>query len=124
MSTEKLEKRVWHSYFDAMSKLLEGKQAEIEIDSLALGQRLEAEFVPLRGIAYDQVDDVVEVRLEGLDHAIHHAREVYVEHDGVNLRSVEVIDEDGAQQIIKLRDPLMLPSPQAAHAAGASPARH
>jgi hypothetical protein len=38
-----LEKSQWRAYFDRMSKALVGKRAEIEVASLKLGDRIEAE---------------------------------------------------------------------------------
>lgn len=105
----KLEKDVWHPYFDAMSKMLTGKRAEIEVESLQLGNQIAAEWLPLLGITYDPKSDIVEVVLEGLDHMIHHPREVYVDVEAGGLTSVEVIAEDDERQIINLRDPIMLP---------------
>jgi hypothetical protein len=35
-----------------------------------------AEWPPLRGVAYDPKDDVLEVALEGIDHLIEHPREI------------------------------------------------
>ena len=70
MTTRKLDKKQWHSFFDRVSTTLEGKEAEIEIASLRLGDQVEAEWLPLLGIAYDPNDDIVEVALEGLDHLI------------------------------------------------------
>jgi hypothetical protein len=91
--------------------MLEGKQAEIEVASLRLGDQVEAEWLPLLGITYDPNDDVVEVALEGLDHLIPKPLEIYVE-DGVEgIAALEVVDGDDEKQIIKLRDPLMLPAP-------------
>lgn len=113
MTTEKLDRSAWKGYFDAMSRVLPGKQAEIEVDSLRIGAQLEAEFAPLLGIVYDHQNGILEVILEGLDHLIPNVREVYVDHDGVNLNSVLVTDTDGVQQIIRLRDPAMLPAPPA-----------
>lgn len=109
MTIAKLDKEVWHPYFDAMSKVLTGKRAEIEVDSLQLGSQIQAQWLPLLGIVYDPKSDIVEVALEGLDHMIHHPREVYVDIDVTGLTSVEVIDEDDERQVITLRDPLMLP---------------
>ncbi len=111
MSIAKLEKEVWRPYFDAVSKVLTGKRAEIAVDSLKLGHQLEAEWLPLYGMVYDPKSDVFEVVLEGLDHMIAHPQEVYVDIDGAELNSVEVIGEDDERQIITLRDPLMLPKP-------------
>lgn len=111
MTTAQLDKAEWQTYFDRVSKALTGKQAEIEVDSLQLGSQIEAEWLPLLGISYDPKSDVVEVLLEGLDHLIHRPRTLFVEHEGAGLRSMEVIDGDDVRQIVKLRDPLMLPAP-------------
>ena len=119
MSISKIEKPVWHAYLDQMSKTLEGKRAEIEVDSLELGQQFEARWVPVLGIVYDPKNDIVEVILEGIDHMIHHPREIYVDHDGMELTSLEVIDEDDVRQIVRLRDPIMLPPPDQMSTGGA-----
>lgn len=110
MATEKLEKGSWHAYFDGLSKVLEGKEAQIEVNALDIGAQVEAEFTPLLGIVYDPRNEILEVLVDGLDHTIANVREIYVDHDGINLNSVAVLDADGVQQIIRLRDPVMLPS--------------
>jgi hypothetical protein len=115
---KKLEKSIWPPYFDAMSKILSGKRAEIEVAALNLGDQVEAEWLPLIGITYDPKDDLIEVALEGVDHLIRKPREVWVEEDGLNLSGVEVVDGDGVRHILVLRDPMMLPAPQPAKQAG------
>jgi hypothetical protein len=122
MAIQKLEKAAWHPYFDQMSKILTGKQAELEVAALNIGDQIEAEWLPLMGIVYDHKDDLVEVLMEGLDHLIPKPAEIYVDYGPTGLVSIQVVDADGVKQIIKLRDPLMLPAPQAAGSAGtASP---
>jgi hypothetical protein len=111
MAIKKLEKAVWHPYFDRVTKTLDGKLAEVEVDSLKMGGQIEAEWLPLIGIVYDPKNDIVEVAMEGIDHLIHKPREVFVDQEAVLLASVEVIDADDERHIIKLRDPLMLPPP-------------
>ena len=106
-----LEKSQRRAYFDRMSKALVGKRAEIEVASLKLGDQIEAEWLPLLGISYDPKNDVIVIALEGVDHLIHKPREVYVEQEGLELSSLEVIDAEGTRQIVLLRDPLMLPAP-------------
>src|SRR5258708_13896820 len=113
----KLEKSQWRAYFDRSAKALAGKRAESEVASLKLGDEIEAEWLPLIGITYDPKDDILEIALEGIDHLINKPREVWVEENGLELSSLEVIDSDGARQIVVLRDPLMLPAPSAAKAA-------
>jgi hypothetical protein len=108
---KQLEKSQWCVYFDRMSKALVGKRAEIEVASLKLGDQIEAEWLPLLGISYDPKDDIIEIALEGVDHLIPKPREVYVEENGLELSSLEVIDAEGTHQIIVLKDPMMLPAP-------------
>jgi hypothetical protein len=37
MTTRKLDKKEWHRFFGGVTRMLEGKQAEIEVASLRLG---------------------------------------------------------------------------------------
>ena len=111
MTTRKLDKKQWRTFFDRVTKMLEGKRAEIEVVSLRLGDQVEAEWLPLLGIAYDPNDDIVEIALEGLDHLIPNPREIYVEEGPETVEALEVVDADDVRQILKLRDPLMLPAP-------------
>ncbi|MGZ3158381.1 MAG: DUF5335 domain-containing protein [Burkholderiaceae bacterium] len=109
MTISKIEKPAWSNYFNQMSKTMIGQKVEIEVDSLAIGQQLEAQWAPFLGIVYEPKSDMIEIVLEGLDHMIHKPRELYADIEASKLRSLEVIDEDDVRQIIKLRDPLMLP---------------
>ena len=110
MASVKLEKPAWHAYFDTISKVLDGKCAEIEVDSLAIGSQIEAEWLPLFGLVYEPRSDTIEVLLEGIGHLIHKPKEVFIDQGLTGLTSLEVIDSDDTRHIIKLRDPLMLPA--------------
>jgi hypothetical protein len=89
--------------------LLVGKQVEIEATSMKFGDQIEQEWIQLLGITYDHKDDLIEILVEGLDHLIHKPREVWVDHGVIGLVSMEVVDADDVKQIIRLREPLMLP---------------
>jgi hypothetical protein len=107
----KLEKTEWQPFLDRVSKGLIGKLAEIEVASAKLGAQIEAEWVPLIGLAYDPKSDIVEIAVQGLDHMIRRPQELYVEEEAGRLISLEVIDSEGTRQIMKLKDPLMLAGP-------------
>jgi hypothetical protein len=111
MALSRIEKPIWHAYFDNMSKALGGKRVEIEVDALAIGSQIAAEWLPLLGITYDPKNDIIDVALEGLDHMIRAPRDVFVDQTAIDVSSLEVIDKDDFRHIIKLRDPLMLPPP-------------
>ena len=102
-------KSEWRSVFDRMSKALLGKWAEIEVASLDLGDQIVAEWVPLLGITYDSKGDLVDVALDRLNHLIRRPREITVDESPAGLGSVAIIDEDGARQVVKFKDPLGLP---------------
>ena len=53
MAAQKIEKPEWQAFFDTLSKGLVGMRAEIEVASLALGDQIVAEWLPLLGITYD-----------------------------------------------------------------------
>jgi hypothetical protein len=111
MTARKLDKKEWKPFFESISKVLPGKQAEVEVLSLNLGDQVEAEWLPLIGLTYDPKDDLLDVALEGVDHMIPKPREIYVEDGGVGLASVAVVDVEGRRQLVKLRDPIALPAP-------------
>jgi hypothetical protein len=92
-----------------MSKALLGKWAEIEVASLDVGDQIVAEWIPLLGITYDSSDDLLDVALDRSDHLILHPREIAVEESPMGLASVAVVDEDGVRQVVRLKEPLMLP---------------
>lgn len=108
---QKIEKPEWQTFFDTLSKSLVGMRVEIEVASLSLGDQIEAEWLPLLGIAYDPKDDVLEIALDGFDHLIPRPQELYADTGAGTLLSFEVIDADGVSQIVMLREPLMLPAP-------------
>src|SRR3954470_7501133 len=85
MFNRKLEKAEWESFFNFLSKQLEGKLAEIEIASLKVGDQIEAEWLPLIGITYDPKDDIVEIALEDVDHIINKPREIYFAEEGTQF---------------------------------------
>ena len=99
----------WRPFFDRMSKALLGKRAEIEVASLDLGDQIIAEWIPLLGITYDTKDDLLDVALDRSNHLIRHPRDIVVEETPTGLASVAVVDAEGARQIVRLKEPLMLP---------------
>ena len=53
----------------------------------------------------------IDVELEGLDYMIHKPRELYGE-NGIGVASLGIVDADGVRQIVKFKDPMMLPPPR------------
>ncbi len=112
MAIRRLERNQWREFCIRASRLLLGKQVEIEVVSLEIGVQLEARRLPLVGIAYDPKDDVLELIAGDLDHSVRSPRELYVDEDPIDVVSLQIVDADGVRQIVTLRDPLMLPAPR------------
>jgi hypothetical protein len=111
MAAKRLDKAEWAPFLAELTKTLKGAEAEIEVESLEIGDQVEANWLPLFGIVYDHKGDLVEIAMEGLDHLIYKPREIYVDRGATGLASLEIVSEDGTRQIIQLREPLMLPAP-------------
>jgi hypothetical protein len=107
--TSKLERAQWQPYLERISAQLEGEQVEIDAASLAMGVQPVARWSPLLGLQYDDKDKLVSVMAEGLDHMIRHPGELYVQTSGVDLLSLEVIEDDGTRHLVSFRKPLLLP---------------
>jgi hypothetical protein len=114
MSDPFVDKAQWEAFCNRLSRQLEGAQAEIEVAALGLGDQIEAEWVPLRGISYDPKDDVFEIAVENLDHLIHKPRSLAVQREGAKVESLAVETESGDRHIVRLREPLALPAPEGA----------
>jgi hypothetical protein len=56
---------------------------------------------------------VLELLIGELDHLIRAPRELYVDEELLGIVSFQIIDAEGVRQIVTLRDPLMLPGPEA-----------
>jgi len=109
MATINLKRERWQGYFESVSGSLEGKQAFVEVAGLPLGDQVAAEWIPLQGITYDHKDDIVDLSLGDLDHIIRRPTAIHVLTEGSGVRSIEVVDAEGMQHIVRLREPLMLP---------------
>jgi hypothetical protein len=111
MATRNLDKAQWRGFFDGISRIIEGKRAEIHVESLSLGSQVAVKWLPLLGITYDPKDDLLEIALEGVDHMIAKPKQILADLGPEGLHNIEIIDGDDVRQVVRLRDPLMLPSP-------------
>ena len=112
MAATEIDPNGWARFLDGVTNSLIGKQAEIEVVSLDLGDQIEAEWTPLIGITYDRKDDLIEIALDELDHMVRSPRQLFVDYGiGGIVAAIEIVDGDGNRQIVKFKDPLALPAP-------------
>lgn len=113
MSDEVIEKSQWEFFCNRLSRQLEGAHAEVEVASLNIGDQIQAQWVPLLGVAYDPKDDIVEIALDGLDHIVREPGALSVQREGATIASLAVESRSGERHIVRFRQPLSLPAPEA-----------
>lgn len=112
METKVIKRDKWQDYFDTVTKSLEGKRVTIDVSALKIGDQVEAEDLTLLGLTYDPKDDLLEVAMEGLDHMIRSPKDIQLAFGEKGVEAIQVTNKDGVQQIVRLKDPLMLPAPK------------
>lgn len=109
MKTDKIDRTRWKPYFRSLTGQLEGKRALIEVASLALGDQVEAEWLTLLGVSYEPESDHIDIAMQGVNHRVENPRDVFVLWGHHGLEAMEIAQEDGTQQILRLREPVALP---------------
>jgi len=110
MPLVQLSPQQWQRYLDRLSAALTGVQIEIEVTGLGLGAQVQADWIPLLGVSYDPKNDLVAVAAHNVDHIIHHPKQIHVDHELDQVRSIEVVDAEGNHHILLFRAPLALPA--------------
>lgn len=108
---EAIPKDAWGPLLDRLSRLLEGKRAEVEVASLGLGEQFESDWAPLIGVSYDHKDDVFSVHVGDVDHLIYRPRSLAVRRQGPAVESLAITDGEGSLHLVRFGEPQMLPPP-------------
>ncbi len=108
MTLRTLKKEEWTAYFNTVTKSLEGKRIEIDVEAMSLGDQRETANLPLLGISYDPKDNNVEVMMPGLNHRIGDATEIEVQESGAGIEAIHIKEQSGQEQILRLFEPLKL----------------
>src|SRR5579859_4694244 len=99
-STREIPREEWRQYFDDFSRDLETTVASIEVTGAEIGAQVEARGV-LRGITYDDGDDIVVIALDAEDDAtgelertVYEPQKIFVEDEGATT-VVDIEDSEG-----------------------------
>jgi len=109
MQTREIEKDNWQSFFDQVSRILQGKLIQIEVDSLELGALTELNKLSLNGLTYDKKDDAFIISTEEIEHVIRSPQQIFIADGTEGINSLQVRSADGTEQIISFVEPLALP---------------
>jgi len=108
MESRILDKSEWRDELIRLWRKLDGKNIQIEVEALKLGDQTEAEFVPLKGLSYDPKDDVVQVWVGALEHMINKPVKIELAVEKGRLEAIGITDADGEQHLIKPQEAVMV----------------
>lgn len=108
MPTRTLARAEWRRYCDQVSKQVAGRQVELDVASLKLGDRVQARWLPLLGVVFDMRGDVIEIALDGVGHSILAPREILLEETERGLVALEIVAADETVETLRFREPLRL----------------
>ena len=108
MAIRGLARGEWRRYCDQVSKAIAGRDVELDVASLQLGDHVEARWLPLIGIVFDARGDVLEVALDGIGHSILSPRGIVIEETERGLVALEIVAADDSIETLRFREPLRL----------------
>lgn len=108
MITRKLYKEQWRSYFEWISA--EARNRPVIIRIVSEGGSTPAPPLTLERVVYDTASDLLEICTCAMDHAIPQPVRIYVDEFRDAVTSIEVVQSNGNHQLIRLEQPVRLPS--------------
>ena len=109
MATREISREQLQDYFDHFSTIMPSELVEIEVAGLELGDQIEAEWVPLKGISYDPGNDRVVVAVENSEHTVKAPADVVVDEDDNGIRSISIKCGEVHLHVLRLKELRKLP---------------
>lgn len=108
-----IEKTNWKRFLEVVATHIEGKQVEMEVASLDIGDQIVENWTRIRGISFDPKKNVLFIHTDELDHMIPSPREIVVgEEGGTIIKSISIKSANDSVEIIQFREPLLLEGPR------------
>ncbi len=109
LETREIQKSEWRTYFDDFSRDLRDLVATVEVDGVEVGAQIEAERPRLRGITYDDGDDILVIGLdssggtgEDLERIVYNPVTIYLASGDGGEMVFDVKDAEGTQTLVSL----------------------
>ena len=108
VATREIPPNEWRSYFDEVSRELEGMRARVEITGRERIDQVEADGQLLTAISYDDRDDIVVIGvgaadlLEDLEHIVYHPRRITIASGDGNTTAFDIESAEGTHTLVRL----------------------
>ncbi len=94
-------------YFSEISKSARGREVELEIMGLDMGDQIEKDWVEFQGLSYDPENKVLYLYTASLEHKILNPGDIIASEENNLLKYLYVKDSEGHSQIMKFRNSLL-----------------
>jgi len=111
MRTAQIDSKDWQEKFNQISKKLDNRNINIEVNGLDIGHQVEATSVHLKGLTYDPRDNIIGIASDNFEHAISSPKKIFfTSADGnvESIESIEITDSKDRKQIITFEAALLL----------------
>jgi hypothetical protein len=102
MPTKNLLPLAWQKYFDEFSKQLNQGLLHLEVIADELGDQVETDWVPIKGISYNPRTGELDIFTEHIDHRSQPKSIMVQEIDGY-VTAIEITDEADERNILLLK---------------------
>jgi len=115
MAYQSIDRSSWSSFGDRVSSELRGREVDLEVIGLDLGDQIGMRFT-VDGVSYDLPSDALHVFMQRgssdqqVDHVIHSPQEIYIELSDAGISQLAVMDAEGHKQLLWVHPRPQLPS--------------
>jgi len=108
MSRRTLQESEYEGYFNALSKRMKDKVAEVEVMAVSIMDKELTDWIPFYGISYDPSEKIISIISEFIDHRIKNATGVSVKEGEAGVESIDITGGDGYSHRIKFKTPISM----------------
>jgi len=113
MVYQAIHRSSWNTFGDRISSELKGREVELEVIGLDLGDQMGARLT-LDDVSYDSPGNALHLVMHAasghgqVDHIIHSPQEIYIELSDTGVSQLAIIDGEGHKQLLWVHQPPQL----------------
>lgn len=109
MTTRKLSKDQWHTYFQNLSEVMPAHEVRIEALHTGIGDQIDAEREVVSKIDYNSASGALHIYGKDRGHLVLEPTAITIEGEVAHLKALEVVDKDNVKHILTFKPLAALP---------------
>ena len=109
MADFKVERSEWKTILDRLSTHIDqAEHVKIEVAASGMSDKVEANWVPLIGLTYDEKDNIFEFAVEGVDHLVNSPKDLILQGHLNEVKAIVVTTNTMEGHRVKFKHPVDL----------------